>query len=123
MIRHNLLNHQSRCAYAATALLTAVLSLPLSAQLVPFGSTWKYLDDGSDQGTSWVAATFDDSQWNAGPAQLGYGDGDESTALGYGPDSANKFATTYFRHTFTVIDPTTVTGLDLDLVRDDGAVV
>jgi hypothetical protein len=43
--------------------------------LVPTGSVWKYLDNGSDQGTAWRAASFNDSTWRSGPAQLGYGDG------------------------------------------------
>ena len=45
--------------------------------LTPAGSTWKYLDNGSNQGTAWQAIGFNDSAWPSGPAQLGYGDGDE----------------------------------------------
>ncbi len=68
--------------------------------LVPFGSIWRYLDDGSEQGTNWTAPQFDDSSWASGPARLGYGDS-VATTLSYGPDSGNKYPTTYFRHTFT----------------------
>src|SRR4026209_259996 len=64
--------------------------------LVPTGATWKYLDNGTDQGTAWRATSFNDSTWPSGPAQLGYGDGDESTTLGFGPDANNNFITTYF---------------------------
>src|SRR5467141_1189505 len=74
--------------------------------LVPAGSVWKYLDNGSDQGTAWVAPSFDDSAWASGPAQLGYGDGDEATVVGFGPDPNNKYITTYFRRAFTVANPT-----------------
>src|SRR4029453_13241309 len=28
--------------------------------LIPFGSVWKYLDTGSNQGTNWIAGTFDE---------------------------------------------------------------
>ena len=35
-------------------------------------STWKYLDDGSNQGTAWRAPDFDDSNWKSGIAPLGY---------------------------------------------------
>src|SRR5262245_7917215 len=49
--------------------------------LVGRGSVWKYLDDGSDQGTTWREPGFVDSEWQAGPAQLGFGDGDEATVL------------------------------------------
>ena len=88
--------------------------------LVPQGATWKYLDDGSDQGTAWTSLDFDDSAWASGPAQLGYGDGDEATVVGYGPDAEDKHITTYFRHTFTATAPS---ALRLRLLRDDGAVV
>ena len=91
--------------------------------LVAQGATWRYLDDGSDQGTAWRQEGFDDSAWAAGPAQLGYGDGDEATLLSYGPDSSNKYTTTWFRKTFDVADAATLTGLTLELLRDDGAVV
>ncbi|WP_230687570.1 hypothetical protein, partial [Streptococcus pneumoniae] len=47
--------------------------------LVPMGSSWRYLDNGSNQGTAWRAGAFNDTAWAAGPAQLGYGDGDEAT--------------------------------------------
>ena len=42
--------------------------------LVPRGSAWRYLDDGSDQGTAWRATTFVDTAWKMGAAQLGYFD-------------------------------------------------
>ncbi|HXI52168.1 MAG TPA: immunoglobulin domain-containing protein, partial [Candidatus Saccharimonadales bacterium] len=91
--------------------------------LVSTGSVWKYLDDGSDQGTAWIAPAFDDSTWASGPAQLGYGDGDEATVVGFGPDPANKFVTTYFRRSFAVTSAASITGLTVRLLRDDGGVV
>jgi len=91
--------------------------------LVATGSVWKYLDDGSDQGTAWYGPDFDDTGWASGPAELGYGDGDEATVVSYGPDSNNKYITTYFRHTFSVSDPSKYQNLILGILRDDGAVV
>lgn len=91
--------------------------------LVPAGALWRYLDDGSDQRTAWRQPAFDDSAWLAGPAQLGYGDGDEATVARFGTNAGNKFITTYFRHAFTVADPAAYTNLSLELLRDDGAVV
>jgi hypothetical protein len=91
--------------------------------LVPTGSVWKYLDNGSDQGTAWRAASFNDSTWRSGPAQLGYGDGDEATTVGFGPDANNKFITTYFRRAFNVTNSSLFTNLTLRVLRDDGAVV
>ena len=91
--------------------------------LVPTGASWKYLDNGSDQGTAWRATAFNDTSWSSGPAQLGYGDGDEATVVGFGPDSSNKFITTYFRRAFSVTNAAAFNALTLRLVRDDGAVV
>jgi hypothetical protein len=91
--------------------------------LVPEGATWKYLDDGSDQGTAWYALSYDDSAWPSGPAPLGYGDGDEATVVGYGPDQEQKFVTTYFRNTFQVEDPGACDSMHLRVLHDDGAVV
>jgi hypothetical protein len=93
-----------------------------SDTLVSAGATWSYLDDGSDQGTAWSAPGFDDSTWAQGPAQLGYGDGDENTVVSYGPDSRDKHITTYFRHSFVIPDASIYQALTLELLRDDAAV-
>ena len=85
--------------------------------LVVAGATWRYLDDGSDQGTAWREPDFDDSAWASGPAQLGFGEGDEATTITSG------HITYYFRHTFSVDDPAGIGALRLHLKRDDGAVV
>jgi uncharacterized delta-60 repeat protein len=106
--------------FMASACLTqAQTSFPL----VPTGAVWKYLDIGADLGTTWIAPGFNDSAWPSGPAQLGYGDGDEATAVGFGPDPNNRFITTYFRRSFVVNDASAVTNLSLRLLVDDGAVV
>jgi hypothetical protein len=92
--------------------------------IVPAGSVWKYLDDGSDQGTAWREAGFNDSNWKSGQAQLGYGDGDEVTTVSYGGNSNNKYITTYFRHSFQVAEEDkSSTGFMINLLHDDGAVV
>src|SRR6266487_2812886 len=80
----------------------APVSIAVSSTLVSRGSNWKYLDNGTDQGTNWSTLGFDDSSWTNGPAELGYGDGDEATVVSYGPNSANKYITTYFRRAFIV---------------------
>jgi len=104
----------------------------ISETLISSGSAWKYLDDGSDQGTSsdgtqWFAhSNYDDSFWLEGPAELGYGDASqgrpEATTLNSGP-SGNSFITAYFRHAFFVDDASQYSRLHLRLLRDDGAVV
>lgn len=109
-------------SWALDNLEVIISAAPVEA-LVPAGSVWSYLDDGSSQGTAWRAPSFNDSAWQSGPAQLGYGDGDEATTVGFGPDSNSKFPTTYFRHSFTVTDADQVGSLVAGLVRDDGAAV
>ena len=89
--------------------------------LVPLAATWKYLADGSDQGTDWRNPGFDDSSWNSGVAQLGYGDGDEQTTVSYGTHSSNKYITTYFRKTFVATNVNRIANATLKLVVDDGA--
>ncbi|MCI0392470.1 MAG: fibronectin type III domain-containing protein, partial [Acidobacteria bacterium] len=93
------------------------------AVLVRQGSVWKYLDNGSNQGTAWRETFFNDSAWSSGPAKLGYGDNDEATVVSYGPAAGNKYITTYFRHTFNVSNASLYEGLTLQLKRDDGAIV
>ncbi len=95
----------------------------LDTPLIETGAIWSYLDDGSDQGTAWRALAFDDSLWATGPAQLGYGEGDEATVVSFGPNASNKYITTYLRHSFNVANPAAISGLTLSVLRDDGVVV
>ncbi len=91
---------------------------------IALGAEWKYLDDGSNQGTAWYSPSFDDTTWSLGLAELGYGEGDEATVVSYGNDPSNKYLTTYFRKTFEVVNLNDwIFGARLDLLRDDGAVV
>ncbi len=90
---------------------------------IPQGAVWKYLDNGSDQGTAWRELDFDDGAWASGHAQLGYGDGDEATVVSYGPNPSRKYITTYFRRSFEVSDLSNVRNVIARLLRDDGAVV
>lgn len=96
---------------------------PATETLISQGSTWFYLDDGSNQGVDWRYPDFDHSTWASGPAQLGYGDGDENTEVGYGPDSNNKYITTYFIREFEATSQPGQTELVLNLLYDDGAVL
>ena len=91
--------------------------------IMPSGATWKYLDNGVNQGNVWRNVNFNDSSWSSGAAELGYGDGDETTQVGFGPDSNNKYRTTYFRKTFNASNIAQYQTLKVRLKRDDGAVV
>ena len=115
------------CTYnivsASVGLICTVGVCAAADLLVPSGATWKYLDNGTDQGTGWRLTGFNDTGWPQGPAQLGYGDGDEQTLVSFGPDSGNKYITTYLRRAFNVPDASIYQTLTLRLLRDDGAVV
>lgn len=54
------------------------------------GSSWKYLANGSNQGTEWKGISFSDASWSSGTSQFGYGEGDEATIVSYGADANNK---------------------------------
>ena len=96
----------------------------VSAPLLGAGGSWSYLDDGSDQGTAWYGTGFDYSSWATGNAELGYGDGDEATVVSFGPDSNNKYPTTYYRKSFTATAGDVANStLVLNAIRDDGMVV
>src|SRR6476620_6902702 len=105
-------------------LMTAPLTSAgaVTTTVVPAGSVWRFLDNGSNQGTAWRSSLFDDSTWSQGPAQLGYGDGDEATVVSFGPNANTKYRTTYFRRQFSV-SGTVAAPVTLQLKRDDGAVV
>src|SRR6187401_1473614 len=91
--------------------------------LVAYGSSWKYLDNGTNQGTAWRGTGFSDATWAPGNAQLGYGDGDETTIVSYGPDANNKYVTTYFRKTISVTNPSSFTSILGNVKRDDGIAI
>ena len=91
--------------------------------LIARGSKWRYWDRGSEPSGHWTDLGYDDSAWSAGSAQLGYGDGGEATVISYGPNAQNKYLANYFRQTFVLTDADRIEGLEIDLVRDDGAVV
>jgi hypothetical protein len=91
--------------------------------VIPDDADWKYLDNGSDQGTDWRKMDFDDSQWKSAPAPLGYGNGTEKTTIGYGGNPNSKYTTTYFRHVFWLDDPAQYQYFSAWIARDDGAIV
>ncbi len=106
-------------AAGASASNSFVLGVaPLTSTLVAAGAVWKYWDAVNNPGAAWSSNAYDDAAWPAGAAQLGFGDGDESTVI-----ASNRQATTYFRHAFAAGETAGMTNLALRLLRDDGAVV
>src|SRR3989442_9007832 len=109
------MKNQRPKSWLSTLLKICVFAIPWPAlaqvSLISTGAVWKYLDNGSDQGSAWRASAFDDSAWASGPAQLGYGDGDEATINSFGPDANNKYITTYYRRAFNVPNASSITNL------------
>src|SRR5213596_920127 len=95
----------------------------LWAPLVSRGAVWRFLDNGSNQGTNWIGLGFNDASWSNGAARLGYGGDGEVTTVSYGPNASAKYITTYFRRSFELADASVFQSLKLRLVRDDGAIV
>jgi hypothetical protein len=111
-----------------TARQLAIDSVASPPVFIKTGTVWKYLDNGTDQGTAWREPGFDDSSWPSGPSQLGYGDDDEGTTVGFidvNPrrNGTQRNATTYFRNTVDVPDPYTFSYFDATIVYDDAYVV
>ena len=109
--------------FTLVSALFFVSALTAQTTIIASGSSWKYLDNGSNQGTTWRTTGFNDASWASGNAQLGYGDGDEATVVSYGPNSNSKYTTTYFRKTVSVADASGFSGYTLRVKRDDGIVV
>jgi len=102
------------------------VNIGVATLLVQSNAVWKYLDNGSNQGTNWLAPGFDDSGWASGPAPLGYGDANgifPVTTNSYGLDASNKFTTTYFRRSVTVSNVAAYTNIAMRVQRDDGIIV
>jgi hypothetical protein len=119
-------------AKACTAVGTYSHAIPVvsgTTVLLPWSSTWKYKDDGSNQGTAWRATTFDDSSWPSAPAEFGYGDGDEKTlvnacgTVAQTPSCTNKYLTTYLRKNITVASLSGFQNIKFNAFRDDGIIV
>ncbi|MBN1671729.1 MAG: lamin tail domain-containing protein [Kiritimatiellae bacterium] len=91
------------------------------------GSSWAYHAIGSDLGTNWRQRAYNDAGWPRGDAALGYGTDPVALALTtivpYGPDSNDKYITTYFRKEFSLSDnPGEIDSLALVCRYDDGFV-
>lgn len=101
---------------------------PITTRYIESGDVWSYLDDGSNQGTAWRAVGFNDSLWETGASQLGYGDNDEATEVDFidadpRTSGVQKNATTYFRATVDITDPSVFENFTLNYTYDDGIVI
>jgi hypothetical protein len=91
------------------------ISTMVSNVFIAYEDTWKYHDQNQDPGSDWNTLEYDDSTWDSGPGQLGYGDDDEATLLN---DENPNVPTAYFRKKITV--ETMPDNLKLSVLYDDG---
>ncbi|HSK14149.1 MAG TPA: metallophosphoesterase, partial [Phnomibacter sp.] len=110
-------------ATASDAVTVTVNAAVGNLTVFTYGAIWKYLDNGSNQGTLWRTVGFNDGSWASGPGQLGYGDGDEATVVSFGPNSSAKYITTYFRKVVNISSPGDFSYFRMGVRRDDGIVV
>jgi len=93
------------------------------SSLITKGDEWRYMVSRETPDLNWTAINYEDKHWASGKAQLGYGDGDEETVVGYGGNSGNKNITTWFRKKFVIEDTSHFRKYRLNLLRDDGALL
>ncbi len=94
------------------------------APLVREGDQWQYFKGTQEPPAAWNALGFDDSTWLAGATPIGYetGNGYEKRLATKLSDMRNKYISVYARRTFSVDDPSQLTGLLLTMDVDDGYV-
>ncbi len=116
-------NHAKHLMNQICSILILLISASSLAQVtfISSGDSWKY-NTGTNLGTAWKDVAYNDSAWLQGPSQLGYGDGDEATAIPSG-SSGNFYPTYYFRHSLSISNPSTFQSFILNIKRDDGIVV
>ena len=108
-------------------LLLLLFGREVSAQtaqpLITSGDMWKYLATGAAPGSpNWTGSgSFDETPWQQGISQLGYGNDGERTLIPYGPDPLKRYVTTYFRRTILLADASGT--FSLRYKRDDGIVI
>jgi hypothetical protein len=108
----NTFNHWEITSYAASR-----------EELVATSSQWQYYDLGTQPPLQWTSLLFDDTAWKTGNARFGYGNGNEVTTIGYGPDANNKYIASYYRKKFTATDTTGADSLIVSVLADDGAIL
>lgn len=91
--------------------------------LLSLGSSWKYLDTGTNLPSGWASPAFNDSSWSNGVAQIGWGNNGEVTLVRSNRSDGSRIVTTYFRKAFVLNNSAPFSNYVVDLVRDDGGVV
>ncbi|MCF7668455.1 MAG: right-handed parallel beta-helix repeat-containing protein [Verrucomicrobia bacterium] len=117
---HNPVN--SKLTTPSRLYITQSENAPTSLSLINTASNWRYLDGNRVPETNWASLEFDDTNWETGHAEFGFGDNDEVTVIDGGPDGG-RYPTAYFRHRFPVDNPADFSSLALDVRYDDGVIL
>ncbi len=109
--------------FAAAPGVFSTASAQAVTTLIDFDTVWRYDQSGTDLGTAWREAQFDDSGWTFGPG-LFQGGEDTAYPVAFGTviDPPGGKVTHYFRTTF--VGPSLATGLQIFATNfvDDGCV-
>ena len=89
-----------------------------TVQLLDASTQWAYWDPGAPVRPVGRPTGFDDAGLARGAAQLGYGDGDETTVIAFGPSSTRQYVTSYFR---SDVHAAALPDRVAPLLADDGA--
>ncbi|MCB1026845.1 MAG: delta-60 repeat domain-containing protein, partial [Microthrixaceae bacterium] len=99
-----------------------IVAPPQEVELMPATATWDFTMDAAQAPAGWQTPGFSPNGWGQGPAEMGFGDGDEGTVVHTGNSSPFPI-TGYFRTTLNLPNPGQYGSIRLELVRDDGAAV
>jgi DNA-binding CsgD family transcriptional regulator len=89
--------------------------------IIQNGDEWSYFDSGY-LNDNWFQST-DFSNWKTGVTPIGYGDRAITTEIYFGKSKHNKDIAKYFIKRINIKNPSTYTGIEFKLQRDDGAVI
>ena len=113
--------HQESAGSSDISFDFSLVALATSSFLIAQDTSWNYYDlqnepanDG--EGDTWKELSFDDGSWSSGNAELGYGDGENTTI-----NAATE--TAYFRKTINIPDASLYNDLVMEAIRDDGMIV
>ncbi|MBN2269689.1 MAG: lamin tail domain-containing protein, partial [Sedimentisphaerales bacterium] len=94
------------------------------ATLIEAGARWKYFEgygEASEPNTrAWREIDFDDSSWPEGNLVIGYEEGATPGFIDTELDMRYNYSSVYLRIKFEVDDVSTIGGLELDAIYDDG---
>ncbi len=92
-----------------------------NADLLAFGSSWRWYYQATAPAGAWAADGYNDSQWPVGAGELGYGDTPKGTVIT--TTATPRPLTSYYRTTVNIADPAAFNRVAVDLIRNSGAVV